>query len=33
MYKKLGIKGSLKAQLGVLSLIIANKIEQRKSRN
>lgn len=33
MHKKLGIKGSLKAQLGILSLIIANKIEQRKSRN
>ena len=33
MHKKLGIKVSLKAQLGILSLIIANKIEQRKSRN
>ncbi len=32
MHKKLGIKASLKAQLGVLSLIIANKIEQRKRR-
>ena len=32
MYKKLGRKGSLKAQLGILSLIIVNRIEQRKSR-
>jgi len=33
MHKKLGIKASLKAQLGILSLIIVNKIEQRKTRN
>ncbi len=33
MYKKLGIKVSLKTQLGILSLIIVKKIEQRKSRN
>ena len=30
MYKKLGPKASLKAGIGVLSLIIAIKIEQRK---
>jgi hypothetical protein len=30
--KTLGIRASLKAQLGILSLIITNKIEQRKSR-
>ena len=33
IHNKLGIKVSLKAQLGILSLIIVNKIEQRKSRN
>jgi len=33
MYKKLGIRTSLKAQLGILSLIIANRIEKRKNRN
>ena len=33
MHKKLGLKFSLKAQLGLLSLIIANKIEKRKNRN
>ncbi|MBY8979654.1 MAG: DUF1624 domain-containing protein [Candidatus Lokiarchaeota archaeon] len=33
MHKRLGIKASLKAHLGILSFIIANKIEQRKSRN
>jgi len=33
MHKTLGRKVSLKAQLGILSVIIANKIEQRKSRN
>jgi len=33
MYKKLGKWGSLKALLGMLSLKIAKKIEQRKSRN
>ena len=33
MHKKVGRKASLKAQLGILSLIIVNKIEQRKSRN
>ncbi|MFX1287867.1 MAG: hypothetical protein ACFFFY_04820, partial [Promethearchaeota archaeon] len=32
LYNKVGSKASLKAQLGVLSLIIVNKIEQRKSR-
>jgi len=32
LHKKLGLKASLKAQLGLLSLIIINKIEQRKSR-
>ena len=32
IHKKLGIKVSLKAQLGILSLIIVNKIEQRTSR-
>jgi hypothetical protein len=33
MHKKLGKWGSLKTLLGMLSLIIVNKIEQRKSRN
>ena len=33
MHNKLGKKASLKAQLGILSLIIVDKIEQRKSRN
>jgi len=33
MHNKLGIKVSLKAQLGILSLIIVDKIELRKSRN
>jgi len=32
IYNKLGSKASLKAQLGVLSLVIIKKIEQRKSR-
>jgi hypothetical protein len=32
LYNKLGLKASLKAQLGVLSLVIVNKIEQRKER-
>ena len=32
LHKKVGLKASLKAQLGILSLTIANKIEQRKSR-
>jgi hypothetical protein len=32
LHKKVGLKASLKAQLGSLSLIIAKKIEQRKSR-
>ncbi len=32
LHNKLGLKASLKAQLGILSLIILNKIEQRKSR-
>jgi hypothetical protein len=32
MHNKLGLKASLKAQLGVLSIIIVHKIEQRKSR-
>ncbi len=32
LHKKLGLKASLKAQLGVLSLIIINKIEQRKKK-
>ncbi|MBY9009119.1 MAG: DUF1624 domain-containing protein [Candidatus Lokiarchaeota archaeon] len=30
MHKKLGIKVSLKAQLGILSLIIVNKIDEKK---
>ncbi|MBY9009880.1 MAG: hypothetical protein KGD74_08455, partial [Candidatus Lokiarchaeota archaeon] len=30
MHKKLGIKVSLKAQLGILSLIILNKIDEKK---
>jgi len=33
MHKKVGAKTSLKTQLGALSSKIANKIEQRKSRN
>ena len=33
MHKKLGIKISLKAQLGILSLIIANRIKKKKNRN
>ncbi|MFX0077222.1 MAG: heparan-alpha-glucosaminide N-acetyltransferase domain-containing protein [Candidatus Hermodarchaeota archaeon] len=33
LHKKVGLKASLKAQLGVLSIIIINKIEQRKSRS
>jgi len=32
LHKKVGLKASLKAQLSSLSLIIAKKIEQRKSR-
>jgi hypothetical protein len=32
LYSKVGLKASLKAQLGVLSLIIVNKIEQKKSK-
>ncbi|GAH54863.1 unnamed protein product, partial [marine sediment metagenome] len=32
LHKKVGLKASLKAQLGILSLTIANKKEQRKSR-
>jgi hypothetical protein len=32
LHRKVGLKASLKAQLGLLSLIILNKIEQRKSR-
>ena len=33
MHKKLGIKVSIKSQLGILSLKIEKKIRQRKSRN
>jgi len=33
IHKKLGIKISLKAQLGILSLIIANRIKKKKNRN
>lgn len=33
MHKKLGTKASIKSQLGILSLKIANRIEQRKSKN
>ena len=33
LYKRVGPKASLKAQLGILSLIIAKRIEQRKSKN
>ena len=32
LHKKVGIRASLKAQLGILSIIIANRIEQKKSR-
>ena len=32
LHKEVGLKASLKAQLGILSLTIVNKIEQRKSR-
>ena len=33
LHKKMGLKISLKAQVGMLSLIIVNRIAQRKSRN
>lgn len=33
LYKKVGPKASLKTQLGILSLMIAKRIEQRKSKN
>ena len=33
LYKKVGSKASLKTQLGILSLMIAKRIEQRKSNN
>ena len=32
LHKKVGLRASLKAQLGILSITIVNKIEQRKSR-